>query len=163
MKYFLQDHHAKTPKAIHHHDIIYSDSQAIMVGGTDSIGAALAFIFYYIARDPTVRDKLRSELQTLYGRTMPGEFTNLDLGDAEAEYLNAVINESMRMDNPTCGNGPRLTPPEGLEVDGVFIPGDVLVYVPIHSMHRSEYLFKQNPFTSAIWESLSYSLGEMYI
>ncbi|KAM0261045.1 hypothetical protein ACHAQJ_002484 [Trichoderma viride] len=143
MKYFLQDHHAKIPKAMKHHDILYSDAQALMVGGTDTVGAALAFAFYYLARDPTIQKKLRSELEPLYGRTIPGEFTNLDLGEAEAGYLNAVINETMRMDNPTCANGPRLVPPEGIEVDGVFIPGDTLVYVPIHSMHRSAKFFKE--------------------
>lgn len=139
MKYFLQDYNSKEPKAMHHIDVIYSDAQAVMTGGTDTIAAALSFVFYYMARDSTVRDKLRSELQPLFGRTVSGEFTNLDLGEAEAPYLNAVINETMRMDNPTCANGPRMTPPEGLEVDGVFIPGETLIFVPIHSMHTSEY------------------------
>lgn len=124
---------------MHHIDAVYSDAQAIMTGGTDTIAAALAFAFYYMTRDPTIQDKIRSELEPLFGRTIPDEFTNLDLGEAAAPYLNAVINETMRMDNPTCANGPRLTPPEGLEVDGVVIPGDILIYVPIHSMHRSEY------------------------
>lgn len=139
MKYFLQDYSSKEPKAVHHIDVIYSDAQAVMTGGTDTIAAALSFAFYRMARDSIVRDKLRSELQPLFGRTVSGEFTNLDLGEAEAPYLNAVINETMRVDNPTCANGPRMTPPEGLEVDGVFIPGETLLYVPIHSMHTSEY------------------------
>lgn len=142
MKYFLQDYNSKEPKAMHHIDVIYSDAQAVMTGGTDTIAAAMSFAFYYMARDSTVQDKLRSELQPLFGRTVSSEFTNLDLGEAEAPYLNAVINETMRLDNPTCANGPRMTPPEGIEVDGVFIPGETLLYVPIHSMHRSEYLFE---------------------
>ncbi|KAM0447685.1 hypothetical protein ACHAO4_008826 [Trichoderma viride] len=149
MKYFLQDYNSKEPKAIHHIDVIYSDAQAVMIGGTDTIASALSFAFYYMARDSTVRDKLRSELQPLFGRTVPGEFTNLDLGEAEAPYLNAVINETMRMDNPTCANGPRMTPPEGMEIDGVFIPGETLLYVPIHSMHTTytvwNYDFKFAP------------------
>ncbi|KAL7944135.1 cytochrome P450 [Trichoderma barbatum] len=118
MKYLLQDHHAKAPKAMHHHDMLYSDAQALMVGGTDTIAAALSFAFYRMARDSTVRQKMRAELEPLYGRTLTGEFTNFDLGEAEAPYLNAVINETMRLDNPTCANGPRITPPEGIEVDG---------------------------------------------
>lgn len=135
----LQDHHAKTPKAFPDHDIVYADAQAIMVAGTDTIGAALSFAFYHMAKDPSIQKKLYAELKPLYGRTVPGEFTNFDLGEADAEYLNALINETMRLDNPTCANGPRITPPEGLEVDGVFIPGDTLVYVPIHAMHRSKF------------------------
>lgn len=126
---------------MHDHNMLYSDAQALMVGGTDTIAAALSFAFSHLARDPTIQKKLRAELEPLYGRTISGEFTNFDLGEAEAKYLNAVINETMSLDNPTCANGPRITPPEGLEVDGVFIPGEVLVYTPIHAMHRSEYLF----------------------
>lgn len=148
MKYFLQDYNSKESKAMHHIDVIYSDAQAVMIGGTDTIASALSFAFYYMARDSTVRDKLRSELQPLFGRTVPGEFTNLDLGEAEAPYLNAVINETMRMDNPTCANGPRMTPPEGMEIDGVFIPGETLLYVPIHSMHTSEYLCEPTPIST---------------
>ncbi|KAH8124571.1 hypothetical protein ACSS6W_007787 [Trichoderma asperelloides] len=143
MKCFLEDYHSKEPKAMHHIDDIYADAQAVMIGGTDTIAAALAFAFYYMARDPTVQDKLRSELQPLFGRTVPGEFTNLDLIEAQAPYLNAVINETMRVDNPTCANGPRITPPGGLEIDGVLIPGEALVYVPINSMHRSAKYFKE--------------------
>ncbi|UKZ52617.1 hypothetical protein TrVGV298_006398 [Trichoderma virens] len=143
MKYLLQDHHEKVPKAMHDHDMIYSDAQALMVGGTDTIAAVLSFAFYHLARDPTFRNKLHAELEPLYGRTIIGEFTNFDLSEAEAPYLNAIINETMRMDNPTCANGPRITPPEGLEVDGVFIPGDVVVYTPIHAMHRSSKFFKE--------------------
>lgn len=144
MKYFLEDYHSKEPKTMHHINDLYSDAQAVMTGGTDTIAVALAFAFYHIARDPTVQNKLRSELQSLFGRTVPGEFNNHDLGEAEAPYLNALINETMRLDNPTCANGPRMTPPEGLEVDGIFIPGETLLFVPIHSMHTSEYLFKSS-------------------
>ncbi|KAL6695643.1 cytochrome P450 [Trichoderma pleuroticola] len=142
MKYILQDHHAKVPKGFHHHDILYSDAQVILVAGTDTIGAALSFAFYHLARDPTIRQKLLAELGPLYGRTLTGEFTNLDLSDTEAPYLNAIINETMRLDNPTCSNGARFTPPEGLEVDGVFIPGGVVVYTPTHAIQRSAKYFK---------------------
>ncbi|KAL6855681.1 cytochrome P450 [Trichoderma novae-zelandiae] len=154
MKYLLQDYHAKAPKAMHDHRMVYSDAQALMVAGTHTIGAVLSFAFYYMAHDPTIQKKLCAELEPLYGRTMSGEFTNHDLAEAEAPYLNAIINETLRMHNPTCSNGPRLTPPEGLEVDGVFIPGKVTVYAPIHAMHRSDKFFREpNSFIPERWTS----------
>ncbi|EGR47011.1 uncharacterized protein TRIREDRAFT_64900 [Trichoderma reesei QM6a] len=152
LKYLIQDYRSKEPKAMRDHMMIYAEAQALMVAGTDTIGAALAFAFYVLARDPQVQKKLYAELEPLYGRTMSGEFANHDLGEAEAPYLNAIINETMRMYNPTCSNGPRSTPPEGLEVDGVFIPGKVDVYVPIHAMHRSAKFFREpNKFIPERW------------
>ncbi|KAM6480632.1 cytochrome P450 [Trichoderma sp. SZMC 28011] len=152
MKYILQDHHLKAPKGFHHHDLLYADAQVIMVAGTDTIGATLSFAFYHLARDPALRQKLLTELEPLYGRTLTGEFSNHDLSDADAPYLNAIINETMRLDNPTCSNGGRLTPPEGLEVDGVFIPGEVVIYTPTHAIQRSAKYFKDpNNFIPERW------------
>lgn len=158
MKYFLQDYNSKEPKAMHHIDDINADAQAVMTGGTDTIAAALSFAFYHMARDSTVRDKLRLELQPLFGRTVSGEFTNLDLGEAQAPYLNAVINETMRLDSPGCTGGPRLTPPEGLEVDGIFIPGETLLFVPINSMHTSECPLQPNPSIPALQLSSNHNM-----
>lgn len=140
MKYFLQDLRSEKPKSVYNADVMYADVQAVMFGGTDTIAAALSMLFYWIARDPKVQKKLRAELAPLFGRTIPGEFANVDLGEVDAEYLNAIITESLRLDTPTGNNGPRTTPPEGLEIDGRHIPGDVAVYVPVHAMHRSEWI-----------------------
>ncbi|KAH8812322.1 cytochrome P450 [Xylogone sp. PMI_703] len=154
MKYFLQDIHAEKPKAFHNPNTLYADAQTIMIGGTDTIAAALSFAFYYIARDPVVQQKLRDELTPLFGRTTPEEFVNSDLREKGAPYLNAVINETMRMHNPTCNNGTRMTPPEGIEIDGVHIPGNVAVIVPIHAMHRNgKYFEHPDEFIPERWTS----------
>ena len=44
----------------------------------------------------------------------------------------------MRLHNPTGVGGPRATPPEGLLVDGVYIPGGSNIMVSIDSIQRSE-------------------------
>ncbi|KAK5991698.1 Cytochrome P450 monooxygenase orf5 [Cladobotryum mycophilum] len=152
MKYFLEDLHSEKPRAFHTDDILYSDAQAIMVGGTDTIASALSFIFYYLARDSEVRQKLREELTPLLGKTKPGEFSNIDLGETRAPYLNSLINETMRMHNPSCSNGMRYTPPEGIEVDGVHIPGNVAMVLPIYAMQRSDRYFREaNEFIPERW------------
>lgn len=136
MKYFLEDYKAKKPKAFFNRDILYSDSQAIMIGGTDTIAAVLSYCFYYLAKDQSLRERLREELATIYGKTIPDEFTQNDASNLA--LLNSIIDETMRMHNAVCNNGARSTPPEGIMVDGQYIPGNITVFVGVHALHRSK-------------------------
>ena len=49
----------------------------------------------------------------------------------------------MRLDNPVANNAARLTPPEGIQVDGTYIPGGISVRVPGYVLHRSEAAFER--------------------
>ena len=137
MKYFLEDYHSEKPKAFFDRNILYTDSQAITVAGTDTVAFVLANTFYYLAKDSRIQAKLREELTPAFGQTIPNEFGDRDL--AKVEYLCAVIDESMRMHSAVGNNGARCTPPEGLEIDGTYIPGNVTVFIGIHAMHRSMF------------------------
>jgi cytochrome P450 len=96
----------------------------------------MAFAFHYLAKEKAFRKKMHAEVAPMYGKTRRGEFTNADL--ANVEYLDAFINETLRMFPPAATNGPRVTPPEGIELDGVFVPGGVTVYTIIYAYHRSK-------------------------
>ena len=137
MKYFLEDYRSEKPKAFFNRDILYSDSQVIMIAGTDTIAATLSYCFYYLAKDPSLRASLREELKTVFDKTIPGEFTQNDT--STLSILNSIIDETMRMHNAVGNNGARSTPPEGITVDGQHIPGNVTVFVGIHAMHRSKH------------------------
>jgi cytochrome P450 len=52
------------------------------------------------------------------------------------QYLQACIDESLRL-YPVVPSGlPRMTPPEGMEIDGVYIPGDTILHNPSYTMYR---------------------------
>lgn len=51
------------------------------------------------------------------------------------EYLQACIDESMRMHPIVPGGVQRHTPPQGLRVGDTFIPGDVIIQVPMHTVN----------------------------
>lgn len=138
MKYILEDFHSEKPKAFFNRNILYSDSQVIMIGGTDTIAATMSYCFYYLARDRSLRESLKEEASGAFGRSIPGEFAHTDL--SSLELLNAVINEALRMHSPTCSNGARRTPSEGLTIDGTYIPGGVTIFVGVHAIQRSKLL-----------------------
>ncbi len=138
MKYLLADYNSEKPTAFTDRNALYADSQAIMFGGTDTIAASLAHCFYYLAKNPSIREKLREELGTVFGKEVPGDFTYNDV--SRLDYLNAVIDETFRMNSVVCNNIGRRIPPEGITVDGQFIPGNVVVFVGNYTMHRSTFL-----------------------
>ncbi|KAJ5176984.1 cytochrome P450 monooxygenase-like protein [Penicillium canariense] len=51
-------------------------------------------------------------------------------------YLNAVINETLRLHHPTPGSLPRIAPDGGIMIDGHFVPRDTVVGVSLFNIHR---------------------------
>jgi cytochrome P450 len=59
---------------------------------------------------------------------------------ANLPYLNGFINESMRLIPAALTMGTRTTPPEGMTVDGTYIPGGIKVAAPKYTIFRSMFL-----------------------
>lgn len=135
MKYFLDDFRSDQPRAFHDRHTVHADAQAVMIGGTGTLAALLTHCFYYLAKSPDMRDQLRKELAPVFGNSCPGEFAYKDLSSLPC--LDSVISETLRMHSPASNNGPRVTMEDTL-IDGWVIPKDVVVYVGIHSIQRSE-------------------------
>ncbi|KAK3998210.1 Tryprostatin B 6-hydroxylase [Cladorrhinum sp. PSN332] len=139
--HFIEDFRSEKPTAFFNKHLIYLDSAMILLAATDTIGLVLSQFFYHLSANPSYQSTLLSLVTPLYGLTIPGEFTSADL--ATIPLIDAIINETLRLDNPVANNAARLTPPEGIVVgDGTYIPGGVAVRVPGYVMHRSEQAFE---------------------
>ncbi|CAM1510458.1 Fc.00g007930.m01.CDS01 [Cosmosporella sp. VM-42] len=137
--YFMDDFRSEKPKSFFTKEHLECDAQAILIGAADSSFSPMTFCLRHLILNPSVMETLRAELAPLYSKTHPGGFAHVDL--AHAEHLNAVIDETMRLHNPTCTNGPRRTPPGGIVLSDKFIPGNVSLLSSIWSFHRSEKYF----------------------
>ncbi|KAK0610800.1 cytochrome P450 [Immersiella caudata] len=138
-EHLIRDFQSEKPTAFFNKDILYSDAAVILVGATDTIAVVLSYAFSHLAKYQEHQRRLHEEVSAVFGKTIPGEFTHADL--ANLEFLEAVINETMRLDNPVCNNAGRTTPPEGIMVDGVWVPGGVSVRVPGYGLQRSDKAF----------------------
>ena len=54
-------------------------------------------------------------------------------------HLNGVINETLRLYPGVPTAMQRLTPPEGLDINGTFVPGNTVVYCPQYAICRSMF------------------------
>ena len=101
------------------HQILYSSSCAIA---------------YYLAANPEVQHKLQEELDAALGGV---DDPVISYEQAKRlPYLEAVINEGLRI-HSTSGLGlPREVPPGGLTVCGRYFPEGTILSVPTYTIHR---------------------------
>lgn len=100
---------------------ILSTFNIIIVAGGETTATVLTGIFSHLALNAPVRRRLCEEIRSA--------FTNEDdiTIDAtkELKYLDAVLNESLRICNPISSGLPRTVPPGGDTYCGVYLPEGV--------------------------------------
>ncbi|KAI1363787.1 cytochrome P450 [Xylaria arbuscula] len=138
--------------------LLEGDTQLIIVAGSDTGSTTLTTIFRYLAQYPHHISLLRAELDTLR-RNRVGDFVFTEL--SSLKHLNGVINEALRLFPPVPTILPRLTPPEGLNIDGTFIPGNTTVGCPQFVIGRSpESYASPNDFIPERWYSKPESIRD---
>ena len=124
--HYLVDNFEKSGKPKEGIPLIQADSRLIIVAGSDTTAATLAHLFYHIAADPSIAQKLREELKPRLGED--GKITHQHVSDAP--FLNGCINEALRLNPPVPSGVFRLTPKEGVNIGEQFIPGDTTIQMP---------------------------------
>ena len=114
--------------------MLHADSRLIIVAGSDTTAAAFTYMFYYLAKDSEQVKKLREELKPL----MSADWSDRDIN--QAQHLNGCIWEALRLHPPVPSGVQRLTPPQGMEVDGRHVPGNTVFYMPQYVMGRGKWL-----------------------
>ncbi|KAH6977010.1 cytochrome P450 [Ilyonectria sp. MPI-CAGE-AT-0026] len=99
--YFIEDFKSDKPKAFFTHEHLESDAGAFLIGAADSSFSPITFLFRHLILSPVTLDTLCAEPAPLFNCSQKDGFTNADL-TRSAPFLNAVINEIMRLYNPAC-------------------------------------------------------------
>lgn len=97
---------------------------------SDTTAATLTTMFFHLARDQSLTKKLQEELDALADLS----YDKL----SSAQLLNAVINETLRLHPAVPSGTQRLTPPQGITIGNTYIPGEVMVSIPVHTLFRGE-------------------------
>ncbi|KAH0609238.1 uncharacterized protein H6S33_012724 [Morchella sextelata] len=136
---------------------LWGEANVLMIAGSDTTATALAATLFYLLRNPTKLATLQKEIR--------GMFSSADeiVGGkqlTDCHYLKACIDEAMRLAPPVPGLLPReVTAPEGITVDGVFLPCGTVTGTPIYALHHNPTYFPSphafdperwlSPYTSA--------------
>lgn len=103
---------------------------------SDTTAATLTCLFYNLATHPEVYKTLQREVDTFFA----GEEAGPDTGSlGKLEYLQACIDESLRLFPPVASGLQRQTPPQGIHAAGRFIPGNTIVMTPTYALCRGAF------------------------
>lgn len=129
--------------------LLVGDARLIIIAGSDTSASALIHSFYELGRDANVVRKIREELEQ-HGIRNDDTLSITQL--QYLEYLNAFINETLRLHPTNPGGLFRLTPPGGAKIGGHYLPGGVKVVNPHYSVLRSPKAFvAPNEFIPERW------------
>ena len=112
-----------------------------MIAGTETTATALSGTTYHLLKNPEHLRKLTEEIRGAFE-----DFDDITLeGLARLKYLQAVLQEGLRMYPPVPIALPRRTPKEGTVICGEWIPGDVALGANHFATYRMPEHFK-NPY-----------------
>lgn len=103
---------------------MYANSQVFMVAGTETTATALSGLLYHLLMTPEKMSIIVDEVRGAFQKDSDIEMRALE----HMPYLNACIEEGLRIYPPVPVGLPRITPDEGLLVCGEHIPGKVFIF-----------------------------------
>jgi cytochrome P450 len=109
---------------------IAAEATVLLTAGSETTATTLTACIWHLLQNPEVLEKLQKEIR--------GTFKSYEeiTGDAVATlpYLNANLEEILRLFPPVAGGGPRRSP--GETVDGEYIPEGIFVSAHIWYIQR---------------------------
>ncbi|KAF5870852.1 putative benzoate 4-monooxygenase cytochrome p450 protein [Botrytis fragariae] len=119
-----------------------SNANLIIIAGSDTTSSTLTQALRALAKEPRILSKLQREIDDLCSAT--GKYKEITIDSIRnLEYLNAVVDEVLRLYNPIPSGPHATTYPQGIEVGGVQIPGNVQVEMSHLVLMTDERYFPQ--------------------
>jgi benzoate 4-monooxygenase len=113
-----------------------AEALTLLIAGSDTTSNSTCAILYYLGRDRRAQTKLQKELDEQLGTE--DELVATGQQVKRLPYLDACINEALRLHSTSALGLPRVVPEGGLTImDQYFSPGTVLS-VPSYSIHRDK-------------------------
>lgn len=112
------------------------EAQNLSIAGTDTTSVTLTYLVWAVVSHPSVKAKLLEEIrQKIHSDTFGTADTE------ELPYLQAVIQETLRLYGAAPGGLPRVAPTGGRVLSEVFLPEGTVVTTQAYSLHRDANIY----------------------
>uniref|UniRef100_A0A3Q3EKN4 unspecific monooxygenase n=1 Tax=Labrus bergylta TaxID=56723 RepID=A0A3Q3EKN4_9LABR len=118
------------------HEII-SQVTMFVFAGYETSATTLTFLAYTLAQNPAVMKRLQEEIDVTFPDMGPVQYEAL----MQMEYLDSVVNECLRL-YPPAARLERVAK-EKVKINGITIPKDMLVMVPVYALHHDPELWPE--------------------
>ncbi|KAK8121169.1 cytochrome P450 67 [Apiospora kogelbergensis] len=131
---------------------LLAEIRLIVVAGSDTTSMTLTGLFYQLVQAPGVVAKLREEIDELAAQDEHALTKNMSL--VKLKYLQACIDESLRLTPVVPSRLQRMTPPEGAQIGSRWVPGNTCVIAPSWILCRDSRCFaRPEEFIPERWTS----------
>ncbi|KAF3860527.1 hypothetical protein F7725_000782 [Dissostichus mawsoni] len=127
---------ASSNKGLTDHEIL-SQAMIFIIAGYETSSSTLGFVAYTLATHPEIQKILQEEID----ETLPEKDRPTYEAAMQMEYLEMVINETMRL-YPIANRLERMSK-SSVEINGVTIPKGTVITVPIYTLHRDPDLWSE--------------------
>ncbi|EKM77283.1 hypothetical protein AGABI1DRAFT_115220 [Agaricus bisporus var. burnettii JB137-S8] len=111
-----------------------AEALTLLIAGSDTTSNSTCAILYYLAKNRGAQEKLQKELDEHLGTE--NEFTATEAQVKNLPYLDACINEGLRLHSTSSVGLPREVPEGGMMVCGQFFAEGTVLSVPSYTIHR---------------------------
>ncbi|KAH4855712.1 hypothetical protein HBH75_080600 [Parastagonospora nodorum] len=121
---------------------VLSMASSNIFAGSDTTGISIGAVMYNLCKHPRCKQKLMDEIEETVKRDELDASKNMPFeAGFGMPYLQACIYEALRM-HPAVGMAlPRVVPPDGFEVEGVYLPGGTIIGANPWVIHRQKEIF----------------------
>lgn len=129
-------------------DEMVSVSEILILAGSETVATALSGMLYYLLEEPSCLARLTDEIRSSFKSEKEININSA----APLRYLNAVLEESMRLYPPVPAALPRMVPEPGQIICDRFVPAGVSVGLPHYSCyHSAQNFFEPDVFHPERW------------
>jgi cytochrome P450 len=113
---------------------LQADASLLIAAGSDGVALTVSAALFYLLRNPATLDILTKELQSAFSHV--DEVSRAKMN--ELPYLQAVLEEAMRLAPSVPSAFPREVLDGGIKIDDLHVPAGLTVGVSAYAIHHNE-------------------------